>query len=659
MRDLRPRARPEEAAAAPYPERADDDTHAADRYLRTVGARLATRFGGRARRYVRRCTAVEEASRAFEGLDDAAFQRAVEEVRHDLQRRGFAPDLVTRSFALIREASARCTGLRHYPVQLLAGLVMMDGALAEMQTGEGKTLTAALPAATAALAGLPVHVITVNDYLAARDADLLRPVYAALGLTVGVVQQDQDEPSRRAAYACDVTYVVNKEVAFDYLRDRLTVGRTRSAAARAIAGLGGNTPPLLLRGLCFAVVDEADSILIDEACTPLIISGPHDTAADVPYAVALEAAREMVEGRDFRVEGARGQQAALTPSGRAKLATRLAGVKGAWGVRRAREDLVMQALAALHLFIRDRHYVVQDGKVQIVDEHTGRIATGRAWQNGLHQLIEMKEGCATTERRATRASITYQRFFGRYLHLAGMSGTLAEVAAELRATYGLATIRIPTHRPARRTVMRARLYRTSIEKQRALVETVRAEAMSRRPILIGTASVEASEALSRSLAEAGVAHVTLNANHPEEEAAIIAEAGQIGRVTVATNMAGRGTDILLGPGVADRGGLHVILTEYHSSSRIDRQFVGRGGRQGDPSSTMTLCALDDELMIGQLPRLARALSKSSTPLRIPGLVHLLRRSAQARAAASAVRMRRATERSQRDADRALGFAWRE
>ena len=245
----------------------------------------------------------------------------------------------------------------------------------------------------------------------------------------------------------------------------------------------------------------------------------------------------------------------------------------------------MQALAALHLFIRDRHYVVQDGKVQIVDEHTGRIATGRAWQNGLHQLIEMKEGCATTERRATRASITYQRFFGRYLHLAGMSGTLAEVAAELRATYGLATIRIPTHRPARRTVMRARLYRTSIEKQRALVETVRAGAMSRRPILIGTASVEASEALSRSLAEAGVAHVTLNANHPEEEAAIIAEAGQIGRVTVATNMAGRGTDILLGPGVADRGGLHVILTEYHSSSRIDRQFVGRGGRQGDPAPT--------------------------------------------------------------------------
>ncbi len=534
------------------------------------------------------------------GVRDDQLRDEAVRVREQLRREGFSNELVFRSFALVREVAKRTTGQRHYDVQLLGGWALLNGCVAEMATGEGKTLTATLAAATAALAGVPVHIITVNDYLTARDAEEMGPIYRMLGLTVGVITHEQDPSARRAAYACDVTYCTNKELAFDYLRDRLAVGRHPNRIQLQLEKLYGDAPRLrnlVLRGLCFGIVDEADSILVDEARVPLIISGSGGQVLEKPiYETALALARALTRGSDFEIDP-RERSIRLTPAGLALLAARAKDLTGFWAGPRRRDELVRQALSALHVFHRDVHYLVRDEKVQIVDEYTGRIMGDRSWEQGLHQLIELKEGCPLTPMNTSLARITYQRFFRRYLWLAGMTGTAQEIAAELWQVYRLATVTIPTNRPLQRQGLDEWLFATADEKWERVVSHIADYHKHGRPVLVGTKSVSASELLGGKLQAAGIPHVILNARQDKEEADIVSKAGQPGRVTVATNMAGRGTDIKLQREVARGGGLHVLATERHEAARIDRQLYGRSGRQGDPGSFEAMASLEDDLMV--------------------------------------------------------------
>lgn len=645
---------------SPYAERGDVKIGTLDFALTRTFGGLVSRFEKYAGKLAARVKLADECASLFADLSDEELAAAAKQMRGPLLRHGFRPDLVARSFALVRETTFRTLGIRHHAVQLQGAWAMLDGRFAEMQTGEGKTITALPVAITAALSGRPVHVITVNDYLAARDAEELEPIYRALGLTVGVIQHDDEAEQRRAAYACDVTYGVNKEIAFDYLRDGLKLGDRRSHASR-MAGMlsGADMPPLLLRGLYFAIVDEADSILIDEARTPLIIAGAdRNPLPNSVFSEALGFAEQLKPHVDFVLSG-NAQNVELTPAGAETLKRLSHGLGGIWQARKAREEMVNYALAALHHYKIDQHYVVVDGKVEIIDEFTGRIAEGRSWQHGLHQLIETKEKCEITARHQTQTSITYQRFFRRYLHLCGMSGTISEVAGELRAVYGVSVVRIPTHRPSRRVSRGRRMFRTSEQKWSAVVDTVLDRQREGRPTLIGTRAIETSELLSKLLDTAGIEHVVLNAHHDRDEAAIVAEAGRAGRVTVATNMAGRGTDIKLGEGVEARGGLHVVLTEFHESARIDRQLIGRGGRQGQPGTFEVIAALDDELPSVFAPGLARILDRmlADKGTALPAtLARILQLYAQDRAQRLQYRIRQQTLRLQDQRDTLLAFA---
>jgi len=554
----------------------------------------------RGRRLRRIVPLVEQHADAFRALADDDFAAAVREVALALRRAPHLPDReVARAFALIRELSGRVLGKRHFGVQLIGAFAMLRGMLAEMATGEGKTLTATLVAGTAALAGIPVHVVTVNDYLARRDAELMGPLYRRLGLTVGVVVQGQNAEQRRAAYACDIAYCTNKELAFDYLRDRIVLGQADGDVALKLETMYSDAPrarQLRLRGLHFAIVDEADSIFIDEARTPLIISGQVESDFDAPtIAAALELARTLTVGRDYFLS-LEERRVFLTASGQEQIATFGSARGGAWRGVVAREELARQALSALHLFKRGEQYVVSDGKVQIVDEYTGRIMPDRLWSDGLHQMIEHKEGCKLSSRRTTIARITYQRFFRRYQRLTGMSGTLRPVARELWRVYRLAVAAIPTHRPVQRRHLPDLVVARDEEKWRVILARVKELNEADVPLLIGTRSVAASERASGELAAAGLPHTVLNATQDKREAEIIAEAGQRGRITIATNMAGRGTDIHLGPGALELGGLHVIMTERHDARRIDDQLAGRSGRQGEPGCFQAILSLEDPLM---------------------------------------------------------------
>jgi preprotein translocase subunit SecA len=579
----------------PYPERDEPRAGRLDRALNAVRYFTGSaRYGGARLGDIAEATAV--AAEDLDSWSDAQLRARAVELRPKLRLRGRADlQLAGEAFALVREVAARTVGLRHFDVQLAGGWAILNGMIAEMETGEGKTLTATLAAATAALGGHAVHVITVNDYLAERDAAWMRPIYETLGLTVGCVKSGMDPGARRAAYGCDVAYCSNKEIAFDYLRDRMALGgRPRALAMRLEALTGtGVRQRLLLRGLQFAIVDEADSVLVDEARTPLILSGESNSGQEEAlHRQALDLARQLTE-TDFSVheDGVEISEAGLRNLER--LARPLAGV---WRGPRRREQLVRQALTALYAFKRDKHYLVREGKVVIIDEFTGRLMPDRSWEQGLHQLIEIKEDCEVTGRRETLARISYQRFFRRYLHLAGMTGTASEVAAELWAVYGLRVARIPTHRPLRRVRDPDRIHGRSDARWRSVVESIERHRRTGRPVLVGTRSVEASEHLAKLLDAAQVTYRLLNARQDRDEAEIIARAGEPGCVTVATNMAGRGTDIKLAPGVAEAGGLHVIATELHDSGRIDRQLFGRCGRQGDPGSCEAILAIEDDLV---------------------------------------------------------------
>jgi preprotein translocase subunit SecA len=591
---------------AGYPERTEAREGRVERML--AAARYFTGgAGARLKRLGRIVVATNAAAEGLEALTDEELAARAAALRPLLRRRGFRDlGLAAACFSLVREAATRTVGQRHFDVQLIGGWAMLNGVLAEMETGEGKTITATLAAATAALAGSAVHVVTVNEYLAERDAKTMGPVYRALGLSIGCVKQGMDPALRQAAYRSDVTYCSNKEVAFDYLRDRMVLrGKPRAIAMRmdALSGTGTGRR-LLLRGLQFAIVDEADSVLVDEARTPLILSTKaKQNQEELLHRQALELAQALGDD-DYTI---REGNVEITDPGLDRLEELGEPLGGVWRGPRRREQLVRQALSALHVFKRDKHYLVRDGKVVIIDENTGRLMPDRSWEQGLHQLIEIKEGCEVTGRRETLARISYQRFFRRYVHLAGMTGTAREVASELWAVYRLRVATIPPNRPVRRVRHPDRIYGRTELKWLAVVERIGELRASGRPVLVGTRSVAASDALARHLKQAGIPYRLLNARQDREEAEIVARAGEPACVTVATNMAGRGTDIKLAPGIVELGGLHVIATELNDSGRIDRQLFGRCGRQGDPGSCEAILAIEEDLVGTYLPFAAQRL----------------------------------------------------
>lgn len=486
--------------------------------------------------------------------------------------------ILSEAFAVVREVSSRLLGMRHFDVQIMGGIVLHEGNIAEMKTGEGKTLAATLPVYLNALTGEGVHVVTVNDYLAARDAEWMGPIYRALGLSCGVVVHGLSTAERRLAYACDITYGTNNQFGFDYLRDNMAVYSTG----------------IVQRRLNYAIVDEVDSILIDEARTPLIISGPSGKPKDTYHKFA-HIVRQLKEEVDYVVDE-KARSVVPTEKGVAR-------VEKILGVTNLYEDESMelshylnQALRAHALMQRDRDYVVKDGKVIIVDEFTGRLMFGRRYSDGLHQAIEAKEGVRVEEESQTLATITFQNYFRMYKKLAGMTGTAATEADEFRKIYGLDVVAIPTNEPMIRVDYPDAVYATERAKFEAVVEEIADCYRLQRPVLVGTVSIEKSEKLSGMLKRRGIAHQVLNAKYHEKEAQIISKAGQQGTVTIATNMAGRGTDIVLGDGVKDLDGLHVIGTERHDARRIDDQLRGRSGRQGDPGSSRFYLSLEDDLM---------------------------------------------------------------
>jgi preprotein translocase subunit SecA len=652
----------------PYYERADPREGRLDELLVRGYNFLSRRIAPlRRQRLHQFAIAVEKMAGTISDMPDAALLDAATGLRGRMVRDGLTRDNLIRAFALTREACARQLGLRHYRVQLMGGAAMMNRCLTEMETGEGKTITALLPAVAFAFTGQPVHVVTVNDYLAERDAEQLRPVYEALGLTIGLVVHGQASDERRAAYAADITYCTNKDLVFDYLRDRLTIGRHRGQTRQMVKALIGENQErgaagLLLRGLHVAIVDEADSVLIDEARTPLILAGnvrPNADTSDSLFADALSLARSLEPGTHWRLMP-RDRSLELTAEGREELARITDGLGGLWIARRAREELAERALSALHLFHRDTQYIVSDGKVQIVDEFTGRVMPDRSWEAGLHQMIEAKEGVDISGRKMTLARITYQRFFRRYHHLTGMTGTVREVADEIAGVYRVGVIRVPTNRASQRRRISEHLFTEAGDKWAGIVESARTSTARGQAVLIGTRSVETSEHISSLLTNAGLQHTVLNARQDRMEAEIVASAGQPNRITVATNMAGRGTDIRLSRPVREAGGLHVILTEYHESKRIDRQLFGRGGRQGDPGGYECFAALDDEILArfgsSVARRLARRFSRG-TPREVPpGLARLLVRRAQTEAGRLNAHIRRETLVSDLKLDTLLAFA---
>jgi len=582
-----------------YAEREEPRLSKVDRFAASVGGIFAPWLRPSVKRFKGIIEAVHSHADSMKRWSDNKILEKSRDLSSQLRSKEYKEDLVAQTFALVREVAGRTIGIKHLDVQLIGGAVMLNGMLAEMETGEGKTLTATLSAATMALGGVPVHIITVNDYLAKRDADWMAPIYNALGLKVGTIVHGMDPEARRDAYRCDVTYCTNKEVAFDYLRDRIVLWDRPSPIRLQVERLYGEKSRvhnLLLRGLHFAIVDEADSVLIDEARTPLIISSEADGIYDPGvYQNAMGLAKDLVVKKDFMALPNE-RTVEITQEGK----TRIRGFDWS-GVEfqaneEQREELVRQALVALNLFDRDKHYLVKDGKIQIIDEYTGRLMADRSWERGLHQLIEIKEDCEITMHKETKARISYQRFFRRYLRLAGMTGTAREVAGELWSIYRLRVVTIPTNRPMRRQYLPDRVYTTAEEKWEAVVKTISDMNRIDRPVLVGTRSVETSEHLSEILDDAQLSHRVLNARQDDEEAEIIAQAGESARITVATNMAGRGTDIQLGPGVADKGGLYVIGTERHEAGRIDRQLFGRCGRQGDHGSSEAIVSLEDELI---------------------------------------------------------------
>ncbi|MCC5468041.1 preprotein translocase subunit SecA [Pelosinus baikalensis] len=515
---------------------------------------------------------------AMHKLSDISLSAKTGEFRRRLEKGETLDDILPEAFAVVREASRRVLGMRHFDVQLLGGITLHEGNIAEMRTGEGKTLVGTLATYLNALTGKGVHVVTVNDYLAKRDSEWMGKVYRFLGLTVGLIVHGLDFVDRKQAYHADITYGTNNEFGFDYLRDNMVIYAEQ----------------MVQRPLNYAIVDEVDSILIDEARTPLIISGPGEKSTEL-YHVLARITPKLKEGEDYTVDE-KTRTVAPTESGIAK-AEKLLGITNLYDHANIEmSHHFNQALKAKGLMKRDRDYVVKDGEVVIVDEFTGRLMFGRRYSDGLHQSIEAKEGVKVERESQTLASITFQNYFRMYNKLSGMTGTAKTEEAEFRKIYKLDVITIPTNKEVSRTDLPDVIYKTTGAKYRAVVNSIVERHAKGQPVLVGTTSIVQSEHLSDMLKKKDVPHNVLNAKYHEMEAQIIAQAGQPGAVTIATNMAGRGTDIVLGEGVADMGGLHIIGTERHESRRIDNQLRGRAGRQGDPGSSHFFLSLEDDLM---------------------------------------------------------------
>ena len=514
----------------------------------------------------------------YEALSDDQLAAKTIEFRERFDQGEDLDELLPEAFAAAREASKRAIGLRPFDVQLIGGMVLHEGRIAEMKTGEGKTLVAVLPLYLNAIAGVNVHLVTVNDYLARRDAAWMGPIYQALGISVGVIQNMMPDEERRAAYESDITYGTNSEFGFDYLRDNMAPSAEFTVQ----------------RGHWFAIVDEVDSILIDEARTPLIISGEPEQAAETYYAFA-RAIKNLEPGEDYEVDE-KFHTASPTESGVDKIEKTL-GVENLYAPENGQlVNHLIQAIKAKELYKRDDEYVVIDGEVKIVDEFTGRIMEGRRWSEGLHQAVEAKENVRIQEENVTVATVTIQNYFRMYEKLAGMTGTAATEAAEFHEIYGLEVVPIPTNVAVARLDENDLIFKTAEEKFEAVADDIEERNEIGQPVLVGTISVEVSEYLSKLLTRRGVEHEVLNAKNHEREAHIVEQAGQPGAVTIATNMAGRGVDIKLGDGVVDLGGLYVLGTERHESRRIDNQLRGRSGRQGDPGETRFYLSAQDEVI---------------------------------------------------------------
>ena len=511
-------------------------------------------------------------------LSDANLVAKTDEFKRRLQKGETLDDLLPEAFAVVREASKRVLGMRHFDVQLMGGICLHNGNIAEMRTGEGKTLVATLPVYLNALTGKGVHVVTVNDYLATRDSEQMGRLYNFLGLSTGLIVANLDFNQRREAYACDITYGTNNEFGFDYLRDNMV----------------SDVLQMVQRPLNYAIVDEVDSILIDEARTPLIISGPGQRSTDNYYKLA-KIVPHLVRDEDYIIDEKQ-KTIAPTDSGIEKVEQML-GVENLYDAENIElNHLLGASLRAYAMMHRDTDYVVKDGEVVIVDEFTGRLMFGRRYSDGLHQAIEAKEGLKVERESQTLASVTFQNYFRMYEKLAGMTGTAKTEEKEFIDIYGLEVIPIPPNKPLIRTDLPDQIFKTKAAKYRAVVRNAVERHKVGQPLLIGTTSITQSEELSDMLLRAGVPHNVLNAKHHEKEAEIVANAGQMGMVTIATNMAGRGTDITLGEGVPELGGLAILGTERHESRRIDNQLRGRSGRQGDPGSSQFFLSLEDDLM---------------------------------------------------------------
>jgi len=547
-----------------------------------IGNLVAKVFGTKHDREVKKLQPLVDRINSLESeikaLPDQQLKAKTPEFRERLERGESLDELLPETFAVVREVALRVLGLRPFDVQLMGGIVLHQGKIAEMKTGEGKTLVATMPVYLNALTGRGVHVVTVNDYLATRDSEWMGQVYRFLGLDVGVIVHGLEDTERKSSYRADVTYGTNNEFGFDYLRDNMKY----------------SLEDMVQREFYYAIVDEVDSILIDEARTPLIISGPSEDSTDLYYKVN-QISPHLQKDIDFTVDE-KARAVSLTEEGVAKC-EKLLRVKNLYDPAQA-ELLhhVQQALKAHALFKRDVDYLVKDGQVLIVDEFTGRLMPGRRYSEGLHQALEAKEGVKIESENQTLASITFQNFFRMYEKLAGMTGTADTEAAEFQKIYNLDVVVIPTHMPMIRKDYPDVVFRTENEKFEAAAKEIKSLHDKGRPVLVGSSSVDNSERLSKMLKRQGVKHEVLNAKHHEREAEIVAHAGEKGRITIATNMAGRGTDIVLGEGVADMGGLHILSIERHESRRIDNQLRGRSGRQGDLGSSRFYLSLEDDLL---------------------------------------------------------------
>ncbi len=627
----------------------------------------ATGFIGRCvprqKRFLQRAKKVLAMEEEFLNISDSRLRAHAARLQEIFRCRKDTDEDMERGFAIVREVAARQIGEKHYPVQIAGAFALEAGCIAEMATGEGKTLTATMAVTVAAWRGRGCHVITVNDYLAKRDAEWMGPIYRSCGLSVSFIAQGMESYTRKDAYNADITYCTNKEVSADFLRDRLALGRLKGLSSVLLANMAGQgqrlTDRIVQRGLHYAIVDEADSVLVDEAVTPLIISGEAPNPEQVEsFSQAAKVALQLLLETDYRVD-MHYREIVLTDAGKERLAELAEGLPALWKSRRRSEELTSQALTAKELYLRDKHYVIEDDKVVIVDEFTGRLMPDRSWRDGLHQSVEAKEGLEVTPPKDTYARVSFQRFFRLYRNLSGMTGTACEATSEFWQIYHLPVVVIPTNRPCARENRPDIVLADKAAKWLKIISEIKNIHETNRPVLIGTRSVGESESLSELLQGEGLDHQVLNAVYHKQEAQIVAQAGQPGKITVATNMAGRGTDIKLGRGVAEMGGLAVIASERNESSRIDRQLFGRCARQGDAGSAQAIICLEDEFVCRYAKDVVKYLKKrqgDNGENISPRISRFAFKLSQFRAERIALRQRKTVMKTDHWLDEQLGFA---